>query len=108
MDAKDIAKQFEDRGAGDTTGNNAMDKTEKAENSNVQVVVDDDGNYKVIVKKDIDHTVEIPDTWGEVKIDLMIRPSQVTRQMIIMRQNRDWNLSRMLTATNIRERILRS
>ena len=70
VDAKDIAKQFEDRGAGDTTGNNATDKTEKAENSNVQVVVDDDGNYKVIVKKDIDHTVEISDTWGEVKIDL--------------------------------------
>lgn len=70
VDAQDIAKQFEDRGAGDTTGNNATDKTEKAENSNVQVVVDDDGNYKVIVKKDIDHTVEIPDTWGEVKIDL--------------------------------------
>lgn len=70
VDAKDIAKQFEDRGAGDTTGNNATDKTEKAENSNVQVVVDDDGNYKVIVKKDIDHTVEIPDTWCEVKIDL--------------------------------------
>lgn len=68
--AKDIAKQFEDRGAGDTIGNNATDRTEKAENSNVQVVVDDDGNYKVIVKKDIDHTVEIPDTWGEVKIDL--------------------------------------
>lgn len=70
VDAKDIAKQFEDRGAGDTTGNNATDRTEKAENSNVQVVVDDDGNYKVIVKKDIDHTVEIPDTWGEVKIEL--------------------------------------
>mgnify|MGYP007113829017 CR=1 FL=1 len=70
VDAKDIAKKFEDRGAGDTTGNNATDRTEKAENSNVQVVVDDDGNYKVIVKKDIDHTVEIPDTWGEVKIDL--------------------------------------
>ena len=70
VDAKDIAKQFEDRGAGDTTGNNATDRTEKAENSNVQVVVDADGNYKVIVKKDIDHTVEIPDTWGEVKIDL--------------------------------------
>lgn len=70
VDAKDIAKQFEDRGAGDTIGNNATDRTEKAENSNVQVVVDADGNYKVIVKKDIDHTVEIPDTWGEVKIDL--------------------------------------
>ena len=70
VDAKDIAKQFEDRGAGDTTGNNATDRTEKAENSNVQVVVGDDGNYKVIVKKDINHTVEIPDTWGEVRVDL--------------------------------------
>ena len=37
VDAKDIAKQFEDRGAGDTKGNNATDRTEKAENSNVQV-----------------------------------------------------------------------
>ena len=41
-----------------------------AENPNVKVVVDDDGNYKVIVKKDINHSVEIPDTWGEVKADL--------------------------------------
>ena len=35
-----------------------------------QVVVDDEGNYKVIVKKDINHSVEIPDTWGDVKVDL--------------------------------------
>ena len=70
VDAKDIAKQFEDKGADDTTGNNAQDETEKAENSNVDVVVNDNGSYKVIVKKDIDHTVEIPDTWENVKIDL--------------------------------------
>ena len=56
--------------ADQTTTNGKTDKDEKASNNNVDVVVDADGNYKVIVKKDIDHTVEIPDTWGEVKIDL--------------------------------------
>ena len=69
VDAKDIAKQFADDGD-QTTTNGKTDKDEKASNNNVDVVVDADGNYKVIVKKDIDHTVEIPDTWGEVKIDL--------------------------------------
>ena len=70
VDAADIAKQFEDKGADDTKSNNRTDASEKAENSNVKVIVGDDGNYKVIVKKDIDHTVEIPDTWGNVTIDL--------------------------------------
>ena len=70
VDAADIAKQFEDKGADDTKSNNRTDASEKAENSNVTVIVGDDGNYKVIVKKDIDHTVEIPDTWGNVTIDL--------------------------------------
>lgn len=56
MDAADIAKQFEDKGADDTKSNNRTDASEKAENSNVTVIVGDDGNYKVIVKKDIDHT----------------------------------------------------
>lgn len=70
VDAADIARQFEDEGAGDTKSNNKTDASEKAENSNVKVIVGDDGNYKVIVKKDIDHTVEIPDTWGNVTIDL--------------------------------------
>ena len=70
VDAADIARQFEDKGAGDTKSNNRTDASEKAENSNVKVIVGDDGNYKVIVKKDIDHTVEIPDTWGNVTIDL--------------------------------------
>ena len=70
VDAANIAKQFEDKGADDTKSNNRTDASEKAENSNVTVIVGDDGNYKVIVKKDIDHTVEIPDTWGNVTIDL--------------------------------------
>lgn len=70
VDAKDIAKQFEEKGAGDTNSNKATDNTEKAENSNVEVTVDDNGNYKVTVKKDIDQTVQIPDTWGDIRIDL--------------------------------------
>ena len=70
VDAADIAKQFEEKGAGDTNSNNAIDSTEKAENSNVEVTVDDNGNYKVTVKKDIDQTVQIPDTWGDIRIDL--------------------------------------
>ena len=70
VDVADIAKQFEEKGAGDTNSNNATDNTEKAENSNVEVAVDDNGNYKVTVKKDIDQTVQIPDTWGDIRIDL--------------------------------------
>ena len=69
VDAEDIAKQFEDK-QGDTKANGKKDKDEEAENPNVKVVVDDEGNYKVIVKKDINHSVEIPDTWGDVKVDL--------------------------------------
>ena len=69
VDAEDIAKQFEDN-QGDTKPNGLKGKDEKAQNPNVDVIVDDDGNYKVIAKKDINHTVEVPDTWGDVKIDL--------------------------------------
>ena len=69
VDAQDIAKQFADDGD-QTTTNGKTDKTEKASNNNVDVTVDDNGNYKVTLKKDIDHTVEIPDTWENVKIDL--------------------------------------
>lgn len=69
VDAEDIAKQFEDK-QGDTKTNRKKGKDEEAENPNVKVVVDDEGNYKVIVKRDINHSVEIPDTWGDVKVDL--------------------------------------
>lgn len=69
VDAKDIAKQFADVGD-QTTTNGKTDKNETASNKNVEVTVDDNGNYKVTLKKDIDHTVEIPDIWENVKIDL--------------------------------------
>ena len=69
VDAKDIAKQFADVGDQTTTNGNT-DKNETASNKNVEVTVDDNGNYKVTLKKDIDHTVEIPDIWENVKIDL--------------------------------------
>ena len=69
VDAKDIAKQFADDGD-QTTTNGKTDKNETASNKNVEVTVDDNGNYKVTLKKDINHTVEIPDIWENVKIDL--------------------------------------
>ena len=70
VDAADIAKQFEDETSGNTESNNKTDETEKAWNGNVEVVVDENGNYKAIVKKDINHTIEVPDTWENVKVDL--------------------------------------
>lgn len=69
VDAQDIAKQFADDGD-QTTTNGKTDKNETASNKNVEVTVDDNGNYKVTLKKNIDHTVEIPDIWENVKIDL--------------------------------------
>lgn len=69
VDAKDIAKQFADDGD-QTTTNGKTDKNETASNKNVEVTVDDNGNYKVTLKKNINHTVEIPDIWENVKIDL--------------------------------------
>lgn len=69
VDATEIADQFRDEN--DTTSNNSKtDKSEKAWNNNVEVTVDDNGNYQVTVKKDIDHAVQIPDTWGDIKLDL--------------------------------------
>ena len=69
VDAKDIAETFTET-TDQTSHTSANDTTEKAENSKVTVTVDEDGNYKVQLKENIDQTVEIPDTWGNVKIDL--------------------------------------
>ncbi len=68
VDAKDIAKQFAP--AETPTGNDAKDHTERAENSNVTVTVGPDGNYLVTLKQDIGHTVEVPDIWGTVNVEL--------------------------------------
>lgn len=69
VDAEDIANSFrEDEKDKAKVSGEGLD--EKAENSKVDVVVDEDGNYKVILKDDINGTVTVPDTWGDVTVDL--------------------------------------
>ena len=71
VDAKDIAETFETADiAGKTSWNEQTDENESAENANVTVPVGADGNYEVVVKKDINKTIDVPDTWGTVTIDL--------------------------------------
>ena len=68
VDAADIAQKF---ATAETPNHDpAEGANEKATNSKVEVTVDEDGNYKVTVKDNINETVEVPDTWGTVKIDL--------------------------------------
>ena len=70
VDAEEIAKVFaldaEDR----THPNGETGKDEKAENFNVEVTVGADGNYKIMLSREIRRTVEIPDTWENVTLDL--------------------------------------
>lgn len=69
VDAEDIAEKF---APGDQVNHDPdSGLNEKADNSKVDVTVDPDtGNYVVKIKKNIDHTVEVPDTWGDETIDL--------------------------------------
>lgn len=69
VDAEDIANSFreDEKDKAKVTGEGL---NEKASNSKVDVVVDEDGNYKVILKDDINSTVTVPDTWGDVTVDL--------------------------------------
>ena len=69
VDAEDIANSFREneKDKAKVTGEGL---NEKAENSKVDVVVDENGNYKVILKDDINGTVKVPDTWGDVTVDL--------------------------------------
>ena len=69
VDAEDIANSFREneKDKAKVTGEGL---NEKAENSKVDVVVDENGNYKVILKEDINGTVTVPDTWGDVTVDL--------------------------------------
>ena len=69
-DAEDIANRFreDEKDKASHTGN-GLD--EKASNSKVDVIIDENGNYKVILKDSIkDTTVIIPDDWGNITIDL--------------------------------------
>lgn len=69
VDAEDIANSFREneKDKAKVTGEGL---NEKAENSKVDVVVDENGNYKVILKDDINGTVKVPDTWGDITVDL--------------------------------------
>lgn len=69
-DAEDIANRFreDEKDKASHTGD-GLD--EKASNSKVDVSIDENGNYKVILKDTIkDTTVTIPDDWGNITIDL--------------------------------------
>ena len=69
VDAADIANSFRESetDVAEVTGSG---KDEKASNSKVDVVVGEDGNYKVILKDTINGTVTVPDNWGNVNVDL--------------------------------------
>ena len=69
VDAEDIANSFRESetDVAEVTGSG---KDEKASNSKVDVVVGEDGNYKVILKDTINGTVTVPDNWGNVNVDL--------------------------------------
>ena len=69
VDAADIANSFRESetDVAEVTGSG---KDEKASNSKVDVVVGEDGSYKVILKDTINGTVTVPDNWGNVNVDL--------------------------------------
>ncbi len=78
VNAEEIAEQFK-TDANDTTNWNVNlaasendDRHEQGDNQNVIVTRDPDtGNYRIEVQKDItDNTIQVPDTWEEVTLDL--------------------------------------
>ena len=69
VDAKTIAERFA-QGDEETT-HTGTGINETADNSKAAVTVAADGlQYVVAVKADIDRTIQIPDTWGTVTLDL--------------------------------------
>ena len=69
-DAEDIANRFREDEK-DKASHTGEGFDEKASNSKVDVIIDGDGNYKVILKDTIkDTTVTIPDDWGNITVDL--------------------------------------
>lgn len=68
-DARDIAEAFVKNDDSTTTSGNGKD--EKAENAKVVVTVNaNNDGYIVTLKQDLAGTITIPDTWGNVMIDL--------------------------------------
>ena len=68
IDAKLIAEQFAN--PGDTTTHQGFGANELADNQNVSVTKNAQGQYDITMKTGIAHTVYIPDTWGEVTLRL--------------------------------------
>ena len=68
IDAKLIAEQFAN--PGDTTTHQGFGANELADNQNVSVTKNAQGQYDITMKSGIAHTVYIPDTWGEVTLRL--------------------------------------
>ena len=71
IDSKLIAERFADK---DDTTNQQLTATgndQSASNKKVQVTYDQaNGTYRATLQGDINRTVEIPDTWGTVTLDL--------------------------------------
>lgn len=72
IDAKDLADMFRESGDDEATQTGKEPGIdEKAENSKVNIGIDEDGNYKIVLKDDIeDTTVIMPDCGGKITIDL--------------------------------------
>ena len=68
IDAKLIAEQFAN--PGDTTTHQGFGANELADNQNVSVTKNAQGQYDITMKTGTAHTVYIPDTWGEVTLRL--------------------------------------
>ena len=68
IDAKLIAEQFAN--PGDTTTHQGFGANELADNQNVSVTKNAQGQYDITMKTGIAHTVYIPDTWENVTLDL--------------------------------------
>ena len=68
IDAKLIAEQFAN--PGDTTTHQGFGANELADNQNVSVTKNAQGQYDITMKTGIAHTVYIPDTWGKVTLRL--------------------------------------
>lgn len=65
--ALEIARRFDPALSSDANGDGEITGDES---KIVEVTMDKDGNYKVTLKDNINGTVSIPDTWGDVVVDL--------------------------------------
>ncbi len=68
-DAPQLADMF--KGPGDATeGDDTNPPYDQAKNESVHVIVDEDGNYEIVVDEDIHRTIPLPTDLGDVDLDL--------------------------------------